>query len=66
MEKRLEKKRLGEIDAELQKLRHLLEGLMPIHMQVDRKVKHLELRIKFLENERLELSQGQLRIDVDF
>jgi len=58
-----EEHRLREIDEKLAKLRHLLQGLIPIWSQVDRKVMSLKSDIEHLEKQRLEVSQGQLQFD---
>lgn len=64
----MEKQRLKEIDDRLMHLKHTLEGIVPIWIQVDRRKKTLELEIKVLEEKRIELSQGQIEFgfDLDF
>lgn len=54
--------RLIQIDERMKALKHLIEGLMPVYMQVDRKIKALELEISLLEEERESISQGQLEL----
>jgi phage shock protein A len=58
--------RIKELDFKLQKVKHSLEGLIPIWSQVDRKINSLRHEMKMLEDEKASLLQGQLRLDLDF
>lgn len=58
-----EKVRLAEIEDRLKKQRHVLEGLLPVWTQVDRRVKHLQNEIGTLEEERSTLLNGQTEFD---
>jgi hypothetical protein len=58
-----EKLRLSDIEDRLRKQRHILEGMIPIWSQVDRKVKSLQLEIERLEEERSKLVHGQTVFD---
>lgn len=60
-----EKKRLKDIEDRLAQARHVLEGLLPIHTQIDRKVKALGGEISRLEGERSKLLQGQFVMSFD-
>lgn len=61
-------KRIQEIDNEIDSKRSLLQGILPIFIQVDRKKKHLELDINQLEREKQRLldSQNSFTFDLDF
>ena len=61
----LEKCRLESIETRLTKCKHLLEAIMPVHIQVDRRRKSLELQINQLEEERTKLLHGQLVMRFD-
>lgn len=54
--------RIAAIEKRLELAKHLLAAFIPLHMVIDRKVFGLKNEIKTLENERLELQQGQLRM----
>ena len=64
--KRIEDLKIKEIDEKIRGVRSLLEGILPIYHQVDRKKKSLETQIHILENEKVRLSQGQMLFDLDF
>jgi len=59
---------IKSIDEKIKHLRHTIEGILPIWEQVDRRIQQLSLDIARLENERLNLANGQteLRFDVEF
>lgn len=56
---RKEELRLREIETQLSKLNHTLEGLTPIFHQVDRKIRIIKFNMKILEDEKARLTQGQ-------
>lgn len=61
------KEKIRSLEERILKARHLLEGILPVWTQVDRKKKHLELEIDKLEEERLRLQEGQLNLfRIDF
>lgn len=60
-----EKKRLKDIEDRLGRARQTLEGILPIHTQVDRKVRSLAQEIEQLEAERMKLLQGQFVMSFD-
>jgi hypothetical protein len=60
-----EKQRLKMIEDRLKAARHILIGIEPIWVQVDRRMKSLELEIKNLEDERVKLQQGQLTMNFE-
>jgi hypothetical protein len=57
---------IEQVEHKLVSVKSLLEGMLPIFHQVDRKVKSLQTQIHHLEQEKIKLSQGQLRFDLDF
>jgi archaellum component FlaC len=60
---RKEEFRLKEIDQELSKLKHSLEGLIPIWSQIDRRLHALKEKVRLLEEERFRINEGQLQFD---
>lgn len=61
--------RLDEIEKKQERLRHTLEGLIPIWTQVDRRVKTLQFNIETLEKEAQLIKEGQTEMqfnDLDF
>lgn len=60
-----DKHRLVEIEERLKRVRHSLDGIMPIWHQVKLKVQTSEAEISRLEEERLKLQQGQLALAFD-
>lgn len=59
---------LKELDTKLDRLKHALEGLIPVWCTVDRRVKSLKNDIDQLESQRIKLQEGQLAFsfDLDF
>jgi len=53
------KKRLKEIEVQLDRAKHLLKAFLPLHMVIDRRVHGLNNEIKTLEDERLKVVEGQ-------
>ena len=61
-----EDQKLQEIDRRLYELRSNLESIFPVWNVADRRIKNLQLEIKSLENERIDLKEGQLSFDDKF
>ncbi len=59
---------LSQIEDKIRKTQSILEGILPIYHQVDRKKKSLEFDIQQLERERQRLLEGQteFRFDLEF
>jgi uncharacterized coiled-coil protein SlyX len=55
--------RLKEIEFRITKLKHTLEGLIPIWTQVDRKVSSIKAELDRLEDEKCAIDQGQIEFD---
>jgi uncharacterized small protein (DUF1192 family) len=60
-----DKVRIEELERRATKNRHVLEGLIPVWNQVDRRVKDLQAEIQRCEDERMKLQQGQLSMSFD-
>jgi phosphatidate phosphatase PAH1 len=58
-------KRIDEIEAELITLKNVYEQIFPIWNTIDRKIKQVDLRIKFLTDERSKLKNGQIELKFD-
>lgn len=61
-----EELRIKDIDKRLSDLRHKLEVLIPIWNQIDRRVSSIQGEIKYLEDEKMKLSEGQMTFDGTF
>lgn len=61
-----EENEIKQVDSKIQSVKSLLEGMLPIYHQIDRKVRSLQNQIHHLEQERIKLSQGQITFDCEF
>ena len=58
--------RIQEIDNRLSKIKHILEALIPVWSQVDRRVNALKAELDHLNEEKIKLTEGQLTFDGTF